>query len=68
MEYGGYLDTVAVVALLVGVLIFLWRLQSDVRGLDRDLRGLSDRIARVEGLLEGLRDSITARADNRTNT
>ena len=68
MEYGGSLDTVAVVALLVGVLIFLWRLQSDVRGLDRDLRGLSDRIARVEGLLEGLRDSITARADNRTNT
>ena len=68
MEYGGYLDTVAVVALLVGVLIFLWRLQSDVRGLDRDLRGLSDRIAGVEGLLEGLRDSITARADNRTNT
>ncbi len=68
MEYGGYLDTVAVVALLVGVLIFLWRLQSDVRGLDRELRGLSVRIARVEGLLEGLRDSITARADNRTNT
>ena len=51
--------SVAVMALLVGVLLFLWRLQGDVRGLDRDMRGLSDRIAKVEGLLEGLRDSIT---------
>jgi len=57
-------ETVAVVALLIGVLGFLWRLQADVRGLDRDMRGLSDRVARVEGLLEGLRDSISGRTDS----
>ena len=44
--------------LLLAVAGFLWSLHRDVRGLDRDLRSLSDRVARVEGLLEGLRDSI----------
>ncbi|MYE59901.1 MAG: hypothetical protein F4X35_10160 [Alphaproteobacteria bacterium] len=47
--------------LLLAVAGFLWSLHRDVRGLDRDLRTLSDRVARVEGLLEGLRDSITGR-------
>jgi hypothetical protein len=55
-------ETIAMVALLIGVLLFLWRLHGDVRGLDRDMRTLSDRIARVEGLLEGLRDSITGQS------
>ena len=56
-------DTIAMVALLIGVLLFLWRLHGDVRGLDRDMRTLSDRIAKVEGLLEGLRDSIAGRSE-----
>ncbi len=47
--------------LLLAVAGFLWSLHRDVRGLDRDLRTLSDRVARVEGLLEGLRDSIAGR-------
>ena len=47
--------------LLLAVAGFLWSLHRDVRGLDRGLRTLSDRVARVEGLLEGLRDSITGR-------
>ena len=55
-------ETIAMVALLIGVLLFLWRLHGDVCGLDRDMRTLSDRIARVEGLLEGLRDSITGQS------
>ena len=59
-------ESVTVVTLLVLVLGFLWNLNRDVRGLDRDLRGLSDRVARVEGLLEGLRDSITGRAEHAT--
>ena len=53
--------------LLIGVLGFLWRLHADVRGLDRDMRGLSDRVARVEGLLEGLRDSIAGRSEHPTS-
>lgn len=50
--------------LLLAVAGFLWSLHRDVRGLDRDLRTLSDRVARVEGLLEGLRDSIAGQRPN----
>ena len=57
-------ESLTVVTLLVLVPGFLWNLNRDVRGLGRDLRGLSDRVSRVEGLLEGLRDSIASRADH----
>ena len=57
-------ESLTVVTLLILVLGFLWNLNRDVRGLDRDLRGLSDCVARVEGLLEGLRDSIAGRTDH----
>ena len=50
--------------LLLAVAGFLWSLHRDVRGLDRDLRTLSDRVARVEGLLVGLRDSIAGQRPN----
>ncbi len=60
-------DSVVVVALMTAVLGFLWSLHRDVRNLsDRvagDMRGLSERVAKVEGLLEGLRDSIANRPD-----
>ena len=60
-------DSVVVVALMIAVLGFLWSLHRDVRNLsDRvagDMRGLSERVAKVEGLLEGLRDSIANRPD-----
>ena len=49
-------DSVVVVALMIAVLGFLW-------SLHRDMRGLSERVAKVEGLLEGLRDSIANRLD-----
>lgn len=39
-------------ALMFAALGFLWTLH-------RDMRGLSERVAKVEGLLEGLRDSLT---------
>ena len=48
-------DSAVVVALMVAMLGFLW-------GLHRDMRGISERVAEVESLLEGLRDSIVDRA------
>ena len=38
---------------VVAVLAFLWTLH-------RDMRSLSDRVSRLEGLLEGLRDAVAA--------
>ena len=67
MGMGWETDSVVVVALMIAVLGFLWSLHRDVRNLsDRvagDMRGLSERVAKVEGLLEGLRDSIANRPD-----
>ena len=67
MRMGWETDSVVVVALMIAVLGFLWSLHRDVRNLsDRvagDMRGLSERVAKVEGLLEGLRDSIANRPD-----
>ena len=54
-------QNVVEIGLLLAVAGFLWSLHCDVRGLDRDLRARSDRVAKVEGLLEGLRDSISGR-------
>ncbi len=50
-------DTVLMAFFMLGALMFaalgfLWTLH-------RDMRGLSERVAKVEGLLEGLRDSLT---------
>ena len=56
MRMGWETDSVVVAALTIAVLGFLW-------SLHRDMRGLSERVAKVEGLLEGLRDSIASRAD-----
>lgn len=56
MGMGWETDSAVVVALTIAVLGFLW-------SLHRDMRGLSERVAKVEGLLEGLRDSIASRAD-----
>ena len=60
-------QNVVEIGLLLAVAGFLWSLHRDVRGLDRDLRSLSDRVARVEGLLEGLRDSIAGRPPTGTS-
>ena len=43
---------------VVAVLAFLWTLH-------RDMRSLSDRVSRLEGLLEDLRDAVAGR--NTTN-
>lgn len=67
MGMGWETDSVVVVALMIAVLGFLWSLHRGVRNLsDRvagDMRGLSERVAKVEGLLEGLRDGIANRPD-----
>ena len=41
---------------VAAVLAFLWTLH-------RDIRFLSDRVSRLEGLLEGLRDVVAGRAN-----
>ena len=40
--------------LLLGVLIFLWTLHNDIGGLHRDIGGLAERVAKIEGYLEGI--------------
>lgn len=55
--------TVVLGALLVAVLVFLWQLHGEVRGLDQDIRTLSDRVARIEGLLEGMQISAVLPTD-----
>ena len=51
-------DTIAMIALQLAVVGFLWSLHRDVRGLDKDLRDVSDRLAKLEGVVETLRDGI----------
>ena len=43
-----------ILAAALAILAFLWTLH-------RDMRGLAERVARLEGLLEGLRDAVTGR-------
>ena len=49
------MDTGEIITIAVGVAIvgFLWSLHRDIRGLDRDVRTLGERVARIEGLIEG---------------
>ena len=51
-------DTIAMIALQLAVVGFLWSLHRDMRGLDKDLRDVSDRLAKLEGVVETLRDGI----------
>ena len=55
VDYGSLL-------MLVVITGFLWSLHRDLRGLGRNLRSLSDGVARLESLIEDLRDSVTGRA------
>ena len=43
-----------ILAAAIAILAFLWNLH-------RDMRGIAERVAKLEGLLEGLRDAITGR-------
>ena len=63
---------IALSALMVAALGFLWTLHRDMRALSErvagDMSGLSERVsnvearvAKVEGLLEGLRESLARR-------
>ena len=54
-----------ILAAAIAILAFLWNLHCDMRSLDRDMRGLAERVAKLEGLLEGLRDAITGRTTPR---
>ena len=50
-------DTLAIVALIIGVGVALWcgnvRIRNDLNGVKRDIADLRDRMARLEGLFEG---------------
>lgn len=51
-------ELIAIAIVGVGLAGFVWNLSRDVRRVEVELR---ERMARVEGLLEGLRDSVTGR-------
>ena len=63
------IGTVAVGAALATLIVRLVRgiekqidtLRDDVRELRQEQAGLRDRVSRIEGLLEGLREAITGR-------
>ena len=58
MDVSNELIAIAIVG--VGLAGFVWNLSRDVRRVKVELR---ERMARVEGLLEGLRDSISGRRE-----
>ena len=58
MDVSNELIAIAIVG--VGLAGFVWNLSRDVRRVEFELR---ERMARVEGLLEGLRDSISGRRE-----
>ena len=58
MDVNNELIAIAIVG--VGLAGFVWNLSHDVRRVEVELR---ERMARVEGLLEGLRDSISGRRE-----
>ena len=58
MDLSNELLAIAIVG--VGLAGFMWNLSRDVRRVEVELR---ERMARVENLLEGLRDSISGRRD-----
>ena len=41
----------------IGVFGFLWKLRSDVAAVDRRVSGVSERVAHIEGLLQGERNA-----------
>ena len=53
-------ELIAIAIVGVGLAGFVWNLSRDVRRVEVELR---ERMARVEGLLEGLRDSISGRRE-----
>ena len=58
MDVSNELIAIAIVG--VGLAGFVWNLSRDVRRVEVELR---ERMARVEGLLEGLRDSVSGRCE-----
>ena len=58
MDVSNELIAIAIVG--VGLAGFVWNLSRDVRRVEVELR---ERMARVEGLLEGLRDSISGQRE-----
>ena len=54
-----------ILAAAIAILAFLWNLHRDLRSLDRDVRGLAERFAKLGGLLEGLCDAVAGRTPPR---
>ena len=54
----GEIATIAVGVAIVG---FLWSLHRDIRSLDRDLRAIGDRVARLEGTVNTLKDFLVGK-------
>ncbi len=48
---------------IVGIIAFLWKLQRDMH---RDIANLRERMARLEGAFEGLRDAMSRLEDRMT--
>lgn len=58
MHFSNELIAIAIIG--TGLAGFVWNLSRDVRRVEVELR---ERLVRVEGLLEGLRDSVTGRRE-----
>ncbi len=62
-------DTLAIMVAIIGSAIALWRvfkaetnrLHEDMRSMKSDIGDLRERMARVEGVVETLRDTIAGR-------
>lgn len=58
-------NTLAIVASVIGVGVALWRgnvrIHNDLNGVKRDIADLRERMARLEGVVETLRDTIAGR-------
>ncbi len=52
MEWTG--DSIATVTVGIAILAFLWNLHRDMGNLHRDIGDLRERMARLEGLFEGV--------------
>ena len=61
-------ELVGIIGFGPAIVAFLWRLSRDMRLLERDMRTLGERVARIEGILSAqseivalLRDTLTGR-------
>ena len=61
-------ELIGIIGFGLAIVAFLWCLSRDMRSLERDMRTLGERVARIEGILSAqskivvlLRDALTGR-------